>query len=90
MLPLLFLTLSVSVLVSVSVAAPVTISNASPRRDTAGDIMDAHDSKFVHVDGVYYWFAASYGKCKEPAGNSGCAGAKMGACGYICRFFYDC
>ena len=46
----------------------VTISNTKPRLDTAGKIMDAHDSKIIHLNGLYYWFAASYGECKEPAG----------------------
>ena len=63
-------------------AAPVTISNVVPRRDTDGAILDAHDSKVVFKDGLYHWFAASYGNCTEPAGNSGCASVAIGACGF--------
>jgi hypothetical protein len=32
--------------------------------------------------GLYYWHAASYGNCSEPKGNSGCASASVGACGF--------
>jgi hypothetical protein len=35
----------------------VKISNALPRRDTAGQILDAHDGKVLLKDGVYYWSA---------------------------------
>jgi beta-xylosidase len=69
-------------LLAASRASPVVISNVSPRRDTAGAILDAHDSKIVLVGGVYHWFAASYGNCTEPAGNSGCASVAIGACGF--------
>jgi len=61
---------------------PVEISNVKPRTDNTGSIMDAHDSKVVLKDGTYYWFAASYGDCKEPAGSSGCAGLGIGKCGF--------
>jgi len=60
----------------------VTISNSDPRRSLDGSIMDAHDSKLVLKDGLYHWFAASYGECLEPAGNSGCAGLGIGKCGF--------
>jgi hypothetical protein len=58
------------------------ISNANPRRDTSGQIVDAHDGKVLYQNGVYYWYAASYGNCREPAGDSGCSGAAFGACGF--------
>ena len=63
---------------------PVEISNVIPRRDNTGAIMDAHDSKMVYdaETKTYYWFAASYGNCTEPPGNSGCASIKIGGCGF--------
>lgn len=66
---------------SLALARPVTISNVVPRRDTDGAILDAHDSKVVLLGGLYHWFAASYGNCTEPAGDSGCASVSVGACG---------
>ena len=65
---------------------PVTsevISNVVPRTDTTGKIMDAHDSKIVFKDGLYHWFAASYGLCSEPANTTnGCATVGVGNCGF--------
>ena len=66
---------------SLALAKPVTISNVVPRRDADGAILDAHDSKIFLRDGLYHWFAASYGNCTEPAGDSGCASVSVGACG---------
>jgi hypothetical protein len=75
-----------SVLLSAAFAAAtavnVTISNVIPRTDNTSQIMDAHDGKIIMKDGLYWWYAASYGMCKEPAGNSGCSGAAPGACGF--------
>jgi hypothetical protein len=65
-----------------SSAELVTISNVIPRTDSAGQIMDAHDSRVVTINGTYYWFAASYGDCIEPEGDSGCADIAIGACGF--------
>lgn len=78
---MLFATLAATALLS-AVAAPVTISNVVPRRDTDGAILDAHDSKLNFKDGVYYWHAASYGNCTEPKGASGCNPASVGSCGF--------
>lgn len=72
----------VPALLACALSAQVTISNSNPKRDSTGAIMDAHDGKILHVAGLYYWFAASYGNCTEPKGNSGCAGAAPGACGF--------
>jgi hypothetical protein len=36
--------------------------------------MDIHDGNTFYKDGKYYYFGASYGTCKEPAGPTGCAG----------------
>jgi hypothetical protein len=62
----------------------VNISNVVPRTDVQGSILDAHDGNvfFDSSSGLYHWVAASYGECKEPAGDSGCAGAALGACGF--------
>jgi hypothetical protein len=75
--------LSLAFLAASASAAPVNISNVVPRRDTDGAILDAHDGKVLRgQDGVYRWFAASYGNCTEPAGGSGCADAEPGNCGF--------
>lgn len=66
-----------------AIAATVAISNILPRRDTDGNIMDAHDSKIIHHEGLYHWFAASYGSCVEPKSpRTGCAGGGVGSCGF--------
>ena len=45
--------------------------------------MDAHDSKMIHHEGRYHWFAASYGDCTEPkTPRTGCAGGGVGSCGF--------
>ena len=33
-------------------------------------------------DGVYHWYAASYGECAEPKGSNGCADFGVGNCGF--------
>lgn len=58
------------------------ISNQQPRRDTSGQIMDIHDGNTVLQDGVYYYYGASYGSCKEPSGSNGCADFGVGNCGF--------
>ena len=63
-------------------AAPVTISNVIPRRDTSGAVLDAHDSKLNYFNHLYYWHAASYGNCSEPKGENGCAAVGVGNCGF--------
>lgn len=69
-------------LYGLSIATTETISNVVPRTDTTGTIMDAHDSKVVFKDGLYHWFAASYGLCAEPKGSSGCNPTSVGSCGF--------
>jgi hypothetical protein len=70
----------------IAAAEKVIIANNIPRRDTSGTIMDAHDGKiigpFPHLGGLYLWYAASYGNCTEPAGDSGCSDAGAGNCGF--------
>ena len=74
--------LLLALMVAPSLAAPVTISNIIPRRDTSGAILDAHDSKLNLHGGLFYWHAASYGNCTEPKGPTGCAPASVGSCGF--------
>ena len=44
--------------------ATVRYSNARPRRDVHGDIMDAHDGNYVWSEDAqkWYYFAMGYGK----------------------------
>ncbi len=46
--------------------------------------MDIHDGNTFYNpdDGLYYYFGASYGDCKEPSGNTGCKPTSIGACGF--------
>ncbi|CAF1299277.1 unnamed protein product [Rotaria magnacalcarata] len=60
----------------------ITISNVIPRRDTDGNIMDAHDGNVFLHEGLYYYYGASYGLCKEPPGPSGCTVWHTGGCGF--------
>lgn len=60
----------------------VTLNNKDLRVDVAGNIMDVHDGNVIIIDGIYYWYGAAYGDCKEPAGPTGCANATVGACGF--------
>lgn len=41
----------------------VTINDYQPRNDSSGQIMDIHDGNVLIIDGVYYWYGASYGDC---------------------------
>ena len=45
----------------------VTISNAVPRRNVTGDIMDAHDGTYNQWSpgGPWYYYAMGYGDCKQ-------------------------
>jgi hypothetical protein len=87
--------LSVSVLSVLLLAeragGTTTISNVIPRVDEeTGGILDAHDSKVIVLadpktgDQTFYWFAASYGGCQEPATQSGCDPAPQpgSSCGF--------
>ena len=67
---------------SVVTCRQVTISNVIPRRDTDGNIIDAHDGNVLLYDGLYYYYGPSYGLCKEPPGPSGCSVWHPGGCGF--------
>jgi hypothetical protein len=73
---------SFSILLPSTKAVLVNISNVIPRRDLDNAILDAHDSKILSYNGLYHWFAASYGNCTEPSGSNGCASVSVGACGF--------
>lgn len=53
---------------SLARAAPVTISNTVPRRDTDGDIISAGDGciSYQPYEKTYYLFGAHYQPCEEP------------------------
>jgi hypothetical protein len=56
-------------------ARVVSISNAEPRRDTRGEIMDCHDGNILRLsDGLYWLFCMAYGPCH----NHGCASDQCG------------
>ena len=76
-----FLILSLWIGATPSQGKEVTISNVIPRTDQNGAILDAHDSSMLYLNGLYYWYAASYGNCTEPVGPSGCANGFNG-CGF--------
>ena len=40
----------------------VTINNVEPRRDVAGEIIDAHDGCLQFFNGRYYLYGTAYGK----------------------------
>ena len=74
---------------AVAGAAPVPparriISNVAPRRDTRGDIVNAHDGQIIREAGTWYWFAAGYLACKEYPGLGGCAGCAGKPIGPAC------
>ena len=72
----------ISICIGVITCRQVTISNVIPRRDTNGSIIDAHDGNVFYYDGLYYYYGASYGLCKEPPGPSGCTVWHPGGCGF--------
>jgi hypothetical protein len=85
-------------IVTVVTCSEVTISNVIPRRDTAGNIIDAHDGSIFLYDGLYYYYGPSYGLCQEPPGPSGCTAWHPGVVvsnsiimlAFILRRIYPC
>lgn len=59
--------LFIYVLLSVAASKTVTISNVQPRRNTTGDIMDAHDGTYNQwtPGGPWYYYAMGYGTCHQ-------------------------
>ena len=39
----------------------ITINNTTPRLDTNGNIVDAHDGRLIQFGDTYYWYGTSYG-----------------------------
>eukprot|EP00456_Euglypha_rotunda_P024199 TRINITY_DN19874_c0_g1_i2.p1 TRINITY_DN19874_c0_g1~~TRINITY_DN19874_c0_g1_i2.p1 ORF type:complete len:130 (+),score=19.35 TRINITY_DN19874_c0_g1_i2:77-466(+) len=74
--------LQLLITICVCSAVQVTISNANPRLDVKGNIMDIHDGNTLLLSDGYYYYGASYGLCQEPSGDSGCSGAALGSCGF--------
>lgn len=66
-----------------SARATALVSNVAPKVDSqTGQVLDIHDGTTLRVGERFFWFGASYGGCVEPAGPNGCAGAKVGSCGF--------
>jgi hypothetical protein len=40
----------------------IILSNANPRIDTNGNIVDAHDGRIIKFEDRYYWYGTSYGE----------------------------
>ena len=59
-------------------AATATFSNIEPRRDTQGQIIDAHDGNYQLVNGTWWYFAMGYGLCNDTGTVNGCDPS----CGY--------
>eukprot|EP00039_Didymoeca_costata_P030244 m.28605 g.28605 ORF g.28605 m.28605 type:complete len:471 (-) comp8015_c0_seq2:119-1531(-) len=49
----------------------VNVRNINPKLSTTGDIVNGHDGTYRFYEGYYWYHAAEYGLCKEPAKN-GC------------------
>ena len=79
---LIVIIILLTAIVTVVTCREVTISNVIPRRDTDGNILDAHDGKVFLYDGLYYFYGPSYGSCKESPGPTGCASWHAGGCGF--------
>ena len=66
LLPSLYRCLSTIVLVicliPISLSGqPVSINNTIPRKDTEGNIIDAHDGRLIKFDETYYLYGTAYG-----------------------------
>ena len=66
---------------AVLITSGTVISNISPRRDTDGNILNAHDGNIVLIDGEYHWYSIGYGDCIE---NPGCSKSSVNnSCGFM-------
>lgn len=52
-----------AVLLALPLSAVRTVSNAVPRVDTDGNIVDAHSGNIVEMNGTYFLYGEFYGKC---------------------------
>eukprot|EP01043_Picozoa_sp_COSAG02_P092402 COSAG02_NODE_29022_length_577_cov_1.081590_1_plen_130_part_10 len=79
MLALQGLSVAITVrMAAAAVAEPATFSNIEPRRDTAGQIIDAHDGNYLFTNGTWWYFAMGYGLCNDTGTVNGCDPS----CGY--------
>jgi len=67
-----------------ALAAPVTISNALPRRDSDGDILEAGDGclNYDATTARYYLWGARYQPCSEPNDDCYETGGTFATCAY--------
>ena len=70
-----FATMAAALLVTASwlnAADPITarVNNTTPRRDTDGHVLDAHDGCLHEFDGRNYLYGTTYGKTDDPAASS--------------------
>ena len=42
-------------------SSSITINNVTPRYDTNGKIIDAHDGRIIKFGNTYYWYGTAYG-----------------------------
>lgn len=70
----LVIALQVSAVLKLSTAAatPSIFSNVEPRRDNAGNIIDAHDGNYIFQNGTWWYFAMGYGLCNDTGTVNGC------------------
>eukprot|EP00039_Didymoeca_costata_P031353 m.34323 g.34323 ORF g.34323 m.34323 type:complete len:380 (+) comp8707_c0_seq2:61-1200(+) len=73
-----FILISITEATTNQIGKTVRISNVQPRRDTNGDILNAHDGAMYVVDGRYYLVGTAYEKCQ---GFTNCS-SNIGDCGW--------
>ena len=52
---------SITTTPNTTISSSVTIDNVNPRRDTNGNIIDAHDGSLMYFGGKYYLYGTTYG-----------------------------
>ena len=66
---------------AVLITSGTVISNISPRRDTDGNILNAHDGNIILIDGEYHWYSVGFDDCVE---NDGCSKISVReSCGFM-------
>ena len=43
----------------------ILISNTRPRKNSTGEIIDAHDGSYLQMNNSFYYYAMGYGNCKQ-------------------------
>ena len=59
---MVLMTTVAAVLLALPLSAVRTVSNAVPRVDTDGNIVDAHSGNIVEMNGTYFLYGEFYGK----------------------------